>query len=327
MILQELKQSLATLLKVDSNALELRDIKGGLSHKSYRCDVSGLTYYIKVYNKIENILNVVTYINQLTEYMRGRGVPASRVVSYSPEFPNIVVHEFIEGKPPSGELSQVAAIAGLYSKVAMIGRDHGKYLSKPDYLSQIQIIRDQLETSQVSDAEIDPVIHTGMLSLADRVLSALEAGMRDEKLLHIHVHDDFTEKNILMDGDQVKLLCDWDSCRLRYCNEHIASTASRFSTTRPLGGLLQQDKLDRFLGTLHPVLFENMAGIEAFAVLFPYWATLKHIRTYLFRSAVVHRDRPDLKQALLSWPLQHCLWMIDSRQQVSDWVCRALPSG
>ncbi len=325
--MQELKQSLATLLKVDSNALELRDIKGGLSHKSYRCDVSGLTYYIKVYNKIENILNVVTYINQLTEYMRGRGVPASRVVSYSPEFPNIVVHEFIEGKPPSGEFSQLAAIAGLYSKVAMIGRDHGKYLSKPEYLSTIRGVREQLETTKASDAEFDPVIHNGMLSLTDTVLSALQTGIGDEKLLHLHIHDDFTEKNILMDEDEVKLLCDWDSCRLRYCNEHIASTATRFSTTRPLSGLLQQEKLYRFLGTLHPALFQNMAGIEAFARLFPVWATLNHIRTYPFRNVVVHRDRPDLKEALLAWPLQHCLWMIDNRQQVSDWVCQALPSG
>lgn len=324
--MQELKQYLAKLFKVEPIEIGLDVIDGGLSHKSYCCYVSGKKYYIKVYNKIKNIANVVSYINQLTIYMRERGIPASRVIFYAPEYPNIVVHEYIEGVPASGEFSQLKAIAELYSKVAMVGKDHARYLSKREYLSTLQSTLDQLTISKNSNIEIDLSIHTGMLNLTQTVLSALQAGMPDEELLHIHVHDDFTEKNILMAGDQVKLLCDWDSCRLRYCNEHIASTATRFSTRQPLGGLLLQDKLVHFLRTLNPALIENIADIEAFADLFPYLATLKHVRTYLFRNAVIHQTRPDLKQTLLVWPLQHCLHLIENRQQVSDWVCQALQS-
>ncbi len=103
-----------------------------------------------------------------------------------------------------------------------------------------------LQASADAGVEVDETIHNGMLALTDTVLLALQKGMPDGAHFHIFVHDDFTEKNILLDGDVVKLLCDWDSCRLRMCSEHIASTATRFSTERPLDGILQQHKLDIF---------------------------------------------------------------------------------
>ena len=322
--MHELKPSMAGLFNVSLSEIDLAVIEGGLSHKSYCCRVSGIPYYIKEYNNINNISNVVNYINELTSYMCERGVPASRVILYSPKFPNIVVHEFVEGEIHDGEFSQVAAIAELYSKVAMVGKDHGRHLSKADYLSTIQAIRDGLQAPANADVKVDENIHNGMLVLTDTVLSALKTGMPDDALFHFFVHDDFTEKNILLDGDLVKLLCDWDSCRLRMCNEHIASTATRFSTERPLGGVLQQHKLGLFLRTLNPGLLEHIVNIEDFAVLFPYWATLNHLRTYLFRNSVVHQSRWDLKASLLEWPLQHCRWLIENRQRVSDWVSLAL---
>lgn len=152
-------------------------------------------------------------------------------------------------------------------------------------------------------------------------------GLADKKLFHIHVHDDFTEKNILLREDQVKLLCDRDSCRQKYFDEHLACTVTRFSTERPLAGVLQQDKLHHFLRPLSPDLFRYISVIEQFVALFPYLATLKHLRTYRFRNSLVHQDRMDLKSSLLAWPLEHCHWLIKNRQQVSDWVYAAISSG
>ena len=315
---------MASLFNVSLNEIDVAVIEGGLSHKSYCCQVSGVSYYIKEYSNINNISKVINYINNLTSYMCKRGIPASRVILYDPKFPNIVVHEFVEGEIHAGEFSQVAAIAELYSKVAMVGKDHGRHLSKAEYLSTIQTVQDGLQVPAISVVEVDETIHNGMLVLTDTVFSALQTGIPDVALFHFFVHDDFTEKNILLDGDLVKLLCDWDSCRLRMCSEHIASTSTRFSTERPLGGVLQQKKLDLFLRALNPGLVENIANIEEFAVLFPYLATLNHLRTYLFRNSVVHQNRLDLKASLLEWPLQHCQWLMENRQRVSGWVSQAL---
>lgn len=315
---------MASLFNVSLNEIDVAVIEGGLSHKSYCCQVSGVSYYIKEYSNINNISKVINYINNLTSYMCKRGIPASRVILYDPKFPNIVVHEFVEGEIHAGEFSQVPAIAELYSKVAMVGKDHGRHLSKAEYLSTIQTVQDGLQAPAISGVEVDETIHSGMLVLTDTVLSALQTGIPDVALFHFFVHDDFTEKNILLDGDLVKLLCDWDSCRLRMCSEHIASTSTRFGTERPLDGVLQQKKLDLFLQALNPGLLEHIANIEEFAMLFPYLATLNHLRTYLFRNSVVHQNRLDLKASLLEWPLQHCQWLMENRQRVSGWVSQAL---
>ena len=146
----------------------------------------------------------------------------------------------------------------------------------------------------------------------------------DEGLLHIPVHDDFTEKNILMQGEEVKLLCDWDSYRLKMFSEHLACTATRFSTTRPLEGEVDKDKLQVFLSSLSPGLVDLVAGIESFAEKFPYLACLKHLRTYVFRNSVVSQNRSELKASLLDWPLHHCKQLINNKLQLTDWVHGAL---
>jgi len=258
--------------------------------------------------------------------MRDRGVPASNVVLYSAEYANIVVHEFVEGERFAGGFSQLAAIAGLYSQVALIGTDHSRQLSKADYLAGITTILDEIRAIGQTGVEVDAVMHSSMIALVEAVLASLQVGLEDKKLFHIHVHDDFTEKNILLRGDQVKLLCDWDSCRQKYFDEHLACAVVRFSTERPLAGVLQQDKLHHFLRSLSPELSAYISSTEAFAALFPYLATLKHLRTYRFRNSLVHRDRADLKSSLLAWPLEHCQWLIKNRQQVSDWVYAAISS-
>jgi hypothetical protein len=148
--------------------------------------------------------------------------------------------------------------------------------------------------------------------------------MTDAKLFHVHVHDDFTEKNILLAEDRVKLLCDWDSCRLKFINEYLACSATRFSTERPLDGLLSRRKLRHFMLSLDPRVAGLITDVEEFASLFALWATLKHLRTYAFRNSRVRADRPDLKASLLTWPLQHCQWLLANRHQVGEWVSELL---
>lgn len=322
--LQKIKQDLAILLKVDESHIGLDAIDTGLTHQSYRCRVSGKQLYVKIYNDINNISNVISYINQLTEYMRERGIPASRLYAWSPAIPNIVVHEYVEGEMYSGDFSQLASVAKLFSNIVLIGADHSQTLPRSKYLADLQNVFERLKTAESRGEKVAVHIHSGMLDVAETVLNTLADDMPEEDLFHIHVHDDFTEKNILMQGDQVKLLCDWDSCRLKLFNEYLACTVTRFSTDRPLAGVVQEDKLTYFLCSLDPELHRYFSSPEQLAALFPYWATLKHLRTYMFRNSRVNRDRPDLYRPLLEWPLEHCQWLLDNRQQLGDWVYKAL---
>jgi len=320
----QLKPALASLFNVDSSDIQLQAVDGGLTHQTRICRVSGQCYFVKIYLLGGDVSRSVANINRLTSFMRSRGVPASRIALYSPELANIVVHEFVEGEMANGDISQAQAIAKLYSQVALIGVERGKSLTKIEYLSELNSYLEILKNMEGSGIKTDASIHSSTLNLAGRTLNALQDSLPDQDLFHIYMHDDFTEKNILMDGDQVKLLCDWDSFRLKLLAEHLACAACRFSTDRPLAGVLQEDKLSHFLQSLNPKVPGYISSIEEFAQLFPLLATLKHLRTYYFRNSVIHLGRADLRTPLLEWPLEHCLWLMDNQQQVSDWVLKAL---
>jgi hypothetical protein len=320
----ELKDKLASLLNSVADEIVLEVIDAGLTHESYVCTVEKNKYYIKIYNNIDNISNVIGYINQLTEYMRGRGLPASRLHAYSPAFANIVVHEFVEGEMHAGKLSQTPAIAELCSRIILVGADHGRQVSRQSYFAGIHEVAEQMRTMENRTPLVDPAVHTGMQAVTRSVLACLEAEITDAELLHVHVHDDFTEKNILLQGDQVKLLCDWDSCRLKFMAEYLACSAARFSTERPLHGLLQKDKLCHFLNSVDPRVVRLISSVSEFASLFACAATLKHLRTYAFRHSRVSLERPDLRIPLLQWPLQHCEWLLENRHRVGEWVYEAL---
>jgi len=324
MVPNTLIPNLASLFRVDTAGVYLQKIETGLTHLSYICRVSGQQYFVKVYTPGENTAEVVDYVNRVTAHMRNCGVPASRVVRYSLDFANIVVHEFVEGEIANGDISQINAIAELYSQMTLIGAEHGIDLTKAEYLSGINSFTGSIRQVEEMGIAVDTSIQTGVLGLTERTHKFLQARLPDKGLFHVHMHDDFTEKNILMEADQVKLLCDWDAYRVKFLAEHIACTACRFSTDRPLRGELQADKLFCFLRSLDPKVLGYIPNLEEFAQLFPVLATLKHLRTYAFRNSVVRKDRPDLRIPLLAWPLEHCDWLMANHQQVSDWVWEAL---
>jgi Ser/Thr protein kinase RdoA (MazF antagonist) len=325
--LHELKTTLAILFAVTVAEIDLEPITAGLTHKSFCCRVDGQRFFVKVYRAVNNAAAPVQRINQLTAYMCERGVPASRVFIYSPAFAHIVVHEFVEGEMHRGQYSQIAAIAQLYSQLALLGAEQKQLLAKTEYLSGIRAVVDQIGRLESAGIKVDASIHAGMLALGESVLETLQAGLSNEGLLHIPIHDDFSEKNILLQGDQVKLLCDWDSYRLKQFNEHLASTVTRFSTERPLMGELRQDKLEFFLRSLKPEVIGLISDSGVFAELFPYWATLKHLRTYVFRNSLLQENRMDLKTSLLQWPLHHCTQLLTNKQQISDQVYRLIKIG
>jgi len=321
--MHKLKTRLAGLFDVAADKIELSTIDTGLSHKSFHCRVDGESFYIKKYSNVKNISGLIRYQEKLTSYMRDRGVPASRLLKYSGEFDDIVVHEYVQGEIPVNDESQLTGIAELYSRLVLIGFDHTEDISASDYLLEINEISNRLKTDEKEGVIVDPLIHTEMNAVLEIVFESLKAAVFPENLLRLYIHDDFTEKNLIMQGAQVKLLCDWDSYRLRLCAEHIASTCARFCTERPLTGTLQKDKLMHFLRALHPELRRYISGFSGFENLFPYLATMNHFRSYRFRNSVV-RDRPELKPSLLVWPTQHCRWLTDNHELVSDWVSTAL---
>ena len=321
--LQALKNKLANLFRVSADKISLKPMEAGLSHHSFCCGIGEQLYFVKVYRPFSNVEAAVRQINQITAYMCDRGIPASRVCLYSPEFANIVVHDFVEGAMHAGQDTQISAIAELYSDLVLLGADRPRMLSKAEYLDGIHRVVEQ--TGQLgNEAILDASIHAGMQGLGESVLASLKAGLGDEDLLHVHIHDDFTEKNILLKNDRVQLLCDWDSYRLKLLLEHFACSVTRFSTERPLTGEVVQVKLELFLQSLRPELVGHVADLEGFAGLFPVLATLKHLRTYNFRNSLVQQNRIHLKTPLLVWPLHHCRQLMVNRQEISDWVYRAL---
>ena len=101
--MHDLRNKLTVLLECDGKQIELETIATGLSHKGFSCRVGEQRYFVKVYSPFANVAAAVQQINYLTAYMCDRGVPASRVCFYSPEFANMVVHEFVEGEMHHGQ--------------------------------------------------------------------------------------------------------------------------------------------------------------------------------------------------------------------------------
>jgi hypothetical protein len=58
--------------------------------------------------------------------------------------------------------------------------------------------------------------------------------------------------------------------------------------------------------------------------LFPTLAVLRHLRTYPFRRQATAGRRPDLREALLDQPLEHCEWLLDNAVKVSELVAEGL---
>jgi len=318
--MEKLKASLACLFEVSVADISLQSTEGGLTHQSFICRVTGRKFFVKIYTLGGEYSYSVANINRLTNYMRLQGIPASQVVLYSPEFANIVVHDFVDGKMASGDISQIKAITQLYSRVALIGAEHGRAVSKPDYLSDINAFMEPIRHIENSAIPFDTLIHTNTLKLAEKVFGHLQKNLPEQGLFQIYMHDDFSEKNILMLDNQIKLLCDWDSYRLKLLHEHIACSACRFSTDGPMQGVMQLDKLSYFLRSIDPKVYGYISRVEDFVQNFPMLATLKHLRTYRFRNTLVHQGRPELKTSYLSWPLEHCLWLVTNRERVRDMV-------
>ncbi|MDA1075729.1 MAG: hypothetical protein O3A63_13350 [Proteobacteria bacterium] len=162
-------------------------------------------------------------------------------------------------------------------------------------------------------------MHTAYLDLTERVVATLRDQL-PENMLYLPIHDDLSEKNILIDGGRIRLLCDWDSYRAKLFWEHVACTSVRFCTDRPLQGVLKQDKLTRFITRLDPEVLASVPDTQLFAGLFPILATLKHLRTYRFRVTRVSDQRSELNQSLLEWPLEHCTWLLTNCDRVSSWI-------
>jgi len=322
--MQALQHQLAEMFNVSAEVISLKALHAGLTHQSFDCRVSRQRYFVKVYRPVHDVAVPVQRINQLTDYMCAQGVPAPCVKLYSSDYANIVVHEFVEGEMHSGAYSEIGAIAALYSRLALLGLEHGQMLSKPVYLTGVSDVLTQIINLEHLNVVVDPAIQNGMVALAETVLSALQAHIPNTGLLHISIHDDFSEKNILLQNDQVKLLCDWDSYRLKLFQEHLATTVTRFSTERPLMGDLRQDKLTCFLQSLGSGLLRQIPDPGVFATIFPYLATLKHVRTYIFRNSLIQQKRLDLKPSLLEWPLRHCTELVENRRQYSDWVFQSI---
>lgn len=322
--MENLAAQLAEIFDVKSNEISLQRLTKGLSFPCYRCEIGSENYFVKNYPTGKAAAESVLHINELTSYMRQRGIPAPEVALFSPAFPNIVVHKFIQGEHYIGQDGQLQSVAQLFSQLCIIGLESAQELSKDTYVSMFSETCDELDLLPDRLSNLDYSVHSKILVVVGQVLSALQKEFSDEPMMQIPVHDDFTERNILMSGSRVALLCDWDSFHLNSLQEYIARVAARFCTEGPLQGELQFDKLELFFANLDSNVIAQIQDKERFAQLFPILATIKHIKAYAFRSTLIYLGREDLKASLLDWPAEHCGWLIENRQLLSDWLKKIL---
>tara|TARA_B100000446_G_C10545406_1_gene338328 strand:+ start:128 stop:1159 length:1032 start_codon:yes stop_codon:yes gene_type:complete len=314
-----LKQQLSELLKVEIDTIELTPIETGLTHRSFRCQISDKLCFVKVYNFAQDAIAQVDRINQLTQFMRRRDIPAPRIIAYSTRTPRIVVHEYVDGSSATGDINELPSIAQLYSRLVSIGLENSTQVGRSDYLQPLHNTQLRLQGLN-ENALVCGDLHRQYLSLWRRVIDILDKELSSTTLLHLNIHDDFTEKNLLMKYQEVALLCDWDSYRLKYFVEHFSCSIVRFSTEAPLDGDIVKSKLELFYRNLTPDLLQTLSAAKSYPSLLPVLATLKHLRTYGFRNSIVKHRSPDLEQPLLHWPLQHCQSLLENRATISQWL-------
>ena len=312
-----LKEKIAKLLNTKAEALSLAAVETGLTHLTYKCSDKAGTYFVKQYHPASNIN--VEDINRLTQQMRLHGIPAPKVLAYSPEFPKLVIHEYVEGSHPTGNPKELTAIAQLYSQLTIIGLEKKAQIDRTEYLQQIEAVK--VKFSQFGNDRIAcQALHAQYLATLDRVTGLLDQLIETTTVIHIPTHDDFTENNLLMKNNQVALLCDWDSYRLKGLSEHLSCSAMRSSCEHNLGGNVEKNKLQYFYRNLDTKVFSNLDELHSISKQLPVFATLKHLRTYGFRNYIVKSRRPDLEDALLRQPLQHCQWLLENRSLLNDWI-------
>ncbi len=314
-----IRLQISELLDAHADSIQLTPIETGLTHRAFRCQIAEKLYFVKYYNFTNNALAQVSHINQLTQFMRSRDIPAPHIVVYSSQSPQLVVHEYIDGSSATGSGNELAAIAQLYSRLVSLGLENLKQIPRSNYFQQLQIIEKRF-LSISKDSLICQDLHQQYLSLFGRVIDILDKELLSDSLLHINIHDDFTEKNLLMKNDDVALLCDWDSYRLKYLPEHLSCTIMRFSTEAPLQGNIHKNKLEQLYRNLAPDVLQPLKAMKSYPSLFPVLATMKHLKTYGFRHSTVKHRRPDLEQSLLRWPLQHCQSLIENRHTITQWI-------
>lgn len=316
---QTMKKQLAALLKVKVEDLSLAPIDTGLTHKTFQCSVANDLYFVKYYNPAPDVQNQITQINQLMQFMRKRGIPAPRVIAYSAASPRLVVHEYVQGSCVVGDADELQSIAKLYSRLAAIGLEKPYHVKPADYLQHLERNRSRLENIKETSL-VCKRLHQQYLTTFGQVIDILRTDLNEQALLHINIHDDFTEKNLLMQNGNVQLLCDWDSYRLKYFLEHFSCSMMRFATDAPLSGGLSKSKLQQFRKAVEPEVLTVIDSAQNSSSLIPVLATLKHLRTYGFRNSVVKNMRPDLEESLLYWPVRHCQALVEQRRNISDLI-------
>ncbi len=314
-----LKQQLSQLLAVDIETIELTPIEVGLTHRSFHCQTSDNLYFVKVYNFAKDALVQVDRINRLTQFMRSRDLPAPRIIAHNTRTPRIVVHEHVDGSSATGDINELPSIARLYSRLVSIGLENPTQVGRSDYLQPLHNTQLRLQGLK-ENALVCGEVHRQYLSLWRRVIDILDRELSSTTLLHLNIHDDFTEKNLLMKDQEVALLCDWDSYRLKYFVEHLSCSIMRFSTEAPLQGDIVKSKLELFYRNLTPDILQTLGAVKSYPSLFPVLASLKHLRTYGFRNSIAKHGRSDLEQSLLRWPLQHCQSLLENRAAISQWL-------
>lgn len=320
-----LRQAIGALLNADSaDSLEIQRLDQGLSNVCFLCKSGSEKYFVKVYAPGPQSGQQVRGINRIIASMRAKGIPAPELLAYSPDYPNVVIHRWVESASLGWGNNLLEPVARLYSDVVKIGLLTRRSLSREAYLNNLQKVLNAVSRQALQEPVAAGEPDQRASQLARQAVSLLAEELPHSPLPVLLLHDDFTENNILADERSIKLLCDWDSYRPAMLWENLAASASRFCTSAPRRGELCSERLDLFLRGVSPQVLQQIDDPARFARLFPILSILRHLRVYPFRRQLATRQRTDLRTALLDEPIGHCEWMLEHAGQVSQWVAEHL---
>lgn len=320
-----LRSAIGELLQLHpADEMDLQRLTTGLSHNNFVCRTAAGRYFVKVYALGPNPRPRVEEINRVTGRMRDHGIPAPELVAYSPRFPNVVIHRYIDADSLGWDPQLLGPAATVYSRIAALALPAARQIGRDVFLRALQRVAHAIEQSPTAPALDSAALDSRAALLIRRVIDRLTAGLPDIPLLVLNLHDDFTENNLLADGTTIRLLCDWDSYRPVLFWENFASSSARLCSTAPRQGVLSGQRLNRFFTGLSPAVLNLAAGQSPLLTLFPTLAVLRQLRIYPFRRQVTANKRPDLREALLDQPLEHCEWLLDNAGQVVELVAESL---
>ncbi|MUG95862.1 hypothetical protein F7734_27315 [Scytonema sp. UIC 10036] len=289
-------------------------------------------FFVKQYrNASEEIIN---NIHSCMNVMKENSIPVATPIAPSNKLinlENIRVYNFVEGSSYISTNEQLIEVAQIYKKLIYLGLKNKKILDIENYVEgfrKIPNILDAWQTQFVKNNEFQAERAAKTMKVLSNYFCESMLNFPQNLMLFCPIHSDFTERNLLFQGDKIILVCDWQAHNYRLLLEQIYSTIARFCTVQPLEGVLDKNRLVLFLSIIIDENDELKDWFWKTRHWFSVLAASTHLRLMNFRLNMffVEKRRLDLVDKLLYWAVDYCEWLILNQKPLSQWIEEALIS-